>query len=443
MKIKYHDLIIFLGFSVITFLYSFYIFSPNLDEIWNYGFAYNIYNGLVPYRDFNMIIPPMFAFTIIPFFWLFGSSLFSFHLYVAIIVGLIILMMYKTIKYKAFLIFPIIILGYLPSYNLFCVFLFLILVLINDGNSKYKDIYLGIIIALIFLTKQTVGACLIIPCLFYSKKKIKTLISFMIPIFLFSIYLIINNAFLEFIDYCFLGLFSFAEKNGTFTFNSIIIILLCLFLGYKLIKNKFQNKIYFYGLMFQVVALPIGDIHHFFIAISVIVYVLLTEYNLSKIMYIYLLLFLYLTMSSITIGNAFSNGFDFSIDKEHELYYGRNLQSNFKKSIYQYEEVLGYVNKIEYDNLFVLASGSYFFKLSQKQELNKFDLINNGNMGYKAEDGYINDIKNICLNSKCVFIVEKYSSNKIRGQANDKILKYPEENYGLIYSLERFDVYIN
>ena len=33
----------------------------NLDELWNYNFASNIANGLVPYRDFNMIITPLLS----------------------------------------------------------------------------------------------------------------------------------------------------------------------------------------------------------------------------------------------------------------------------------------------------------------------------------------------------------------------------------------------
>lgn len=44
-----------------TFLIFTLIISPmNIDEIWNYGFSYNIYKGLVPYRDFNMVLTPFY-----------------------------------------------------------------------------------------------------------------------------------------------------------------------------------------------------------------------------------------------------------------------------------------------------------------------------------------------------------------------------------------------
>ena len=34
----------------------------NLDEIWNFNFARNIANGLIPYNDFNMLQTPLFPF---------------------------------------------------------------------------------------------------------------------------------------------------------------------------------------------------------------------------------------------------------------------------------------------------------------------------------------------------------------------------------------------
>ena len=41
----------------------FQIFIPlDLDEIWNYGFAHNIATGLIPYKDFNMVITPLYPF---------------------------------------------------------------------------------------------------------------------------------------------------------------------------------------------------------------------------------------------------------------------------------------------------------------------------------------------------------------------------------------------
>ena len=50
------------------------------DEIWNYGFAHNIYSGLIPYKDFNMVITPFYPFMMSLLFHLFGSSMLIFHI---------------------------------------------------------------------------------------------------------------------------------------------------------------------------------------------------------------------------------------------------------------------------------------------------------------------------------------------------------------------------
>ena len=46
-------------YFIVFFFFLFWnlIIQPvNLDEVWNYGFAHNIYKGLVPYLDFNMAV---------------------------------------------------------------------------------------------------------------------------------------------------------------------------------------------------------------------------------------------------------------------------------------------------------------------------------------------------------------------------------------------------
>ena len=96
-RVYYKYLLIILVFGLITFLYIFYIYPIDNDEIWNYGFAHNIYTGLIPYKDFNMIVPPLFAFCTLPFFVLFGDSLLSFHCFSALIAGLLMLSIYMKI----------------------------------------------------------------------------------------------------------------------------------------------------------------------------------------------------------------------------------------------------------------------------------------------------------------------------------------------------------
>ena len=436
---KYFLVVLF--FSLITFLYSYYLFPIDNDEIWNYGFAHNIYSGLIPYKDFNMIIPPLFAFSILPFFYLFGDSLLVFHLYSSLITGLLILFMYFKIEKKAFLIYPILMFGYLPSYNLFCVFLFTILMFMDDSKIKQKDLVMGFIVSLMFLTKQTIGVCMIIPVLFYSKKRLKTFTGFLIPILVFIIYLLCSNSFYEFIDYCFLGMFSFTSSNGSINGHIIIILLLCIFCIFKLIIGKFKNRYYFYALMFQVIILPTGSYYHFYVSLSVLVYAILIDNNISLKMFIYLLLYLYGTLIAINFANGIRNGIEFNPIKEGR-YYGRNANEITYYYLDEYKKCLDYSNGLGYDHLFVFSKSAYFLKIKNEQVINKFDLINNGNMGYKAHNGYISDIESMCADDNCIFIVEKYDDVTI-GQTNSDLLNYPEEHYNLKKVCSVFWVYKN
>ena len=58
------------------------------------------------------------------------------------------------------------------------------------------------------------------------------------------------------------------------------------------------------------------------------------------------------------------------------------------------------------------------------KEINKFDLINTGNMG-ADEKNYINEIEKICKNKNCIFIANKVPA----GQLSSTIINYVNKNY--------------
>ena len=100
-------------------------------------------------------------------------------------------------------------------------------------ESQYIKYYLiGIILGLLFLTKQSVGLCLCLVSFYYLfkdyKKFFKRVGGFLIPVGIFIIYLLITKSLYNFIDLCFLGLFDFAGNNGKvfniFFFVSLILL---------------------------------------------------------------------------------------------------------------------------------------------------------------------------------------------------------------------------
>ena len=93
MKEKFRKIRPYIKYFLIFFFFLFWnlIVQPvNLDEIWNYGFVNNIYRGLVPYRDFNMVITPFFPMLMAIPFYIFGSNMLIFNIEQAFILTVIL-----------------------------------------------------------------------------------------------------------------------------------------------------------------------------------------------------------------------------------------------------------------------------------------------------------------------------------------------------------------
>ena len=64
---------------ILSFLFSFvffYVFqSIYCDEVWVYGFSYNISKGMIIYRDFNVLQMPLYFFIASLFIKIFGNYL--------------------------------------------------------------------------------------------------------------------------------------------------------------------------------------------------------------------------------------------------------------------------------------------------------------------------------------------------------------------------------
>ena len=100
--------LLFILIFVVTFCYTYFISFLNLDEIWNYGFSYNISCGLVPYHDFNMLQTPLLLFLGSIFITIFGNHLWSVHIFNSLLISFMMLVMYKINGKKMFILYPII-----------------------------------------------------------------------------------------------------------------------------------------------------------------------------------------------------------------------------------------------------------------------------------------------------------------------------------------------
>ena len=74
-KKKCLSLFFFISIFLFCVFYLYFFRNITDDELYNYGYAHNILNHLVPYRDFNMIVPPLFAYLCALFQFVLGDKL--------------------------------------------------------------------------------------------------------------------------------------------------------------------------------------------------------------------------------------------------------------------------------------------------------------------------------------------------------------------------------
>lgn len=428
----------FLFIYIICFVYSFFFTTVYNDEIWNYGFSYNIASGLVPYKDFGMLQTPLFFFLASIFIKLFGNYLFVFHMFNSIIFAGIIYISYNKLKYKSFILVPMIFLNCYPGYNLLSLLILLIIINLVDEEFRYKDYIIGFLVGIMFLTKQHLGVCLLLPLLCYSKNKIKALIGFLTPIVLLLIYLIFNNALFEFLDYCFLGIFDFGESNDIWLFFPIEAII-CLIMVYKLLKSKFKCKELFYILMYQIVTVPIFDDYHFMIGFIPVLFYFLMVKKIAcyKIKY-FVIISIFIWFCSTFMIHEFEK-LNFYDDKNSYLF-GRNVAEYVRL-----DEISDYIrnNSNKYDHIYFFSKNAFYVKLNVSYPLDKYDMICNGNMGYNGSVRYIQEINDFCSDNKCMFILYKYEFDNEIVQTNRDIVQNVIDNYRFYETVHWFDIYVN
>ncbi len=426
MKKKFKKTKIFVKYFLLFFFFLFWnlIVQPiNLDEIWNYGFAHNIYNGLIPYKDFNMIITPLFPIIMSLPFYIFGSSLFVFHVEQAVLLTVIFYLLDSYLKEKSyllllFMIFPLSIA--FPSYNLFLFLLFLIIVKLED--MKANDYLIGLVLACFILTKQTVGLLMLLPSLYYfkyPKKIVKRFIGCFIPIIFFIIYLLYFNSFFQFLDLCLFGLFDFVSNSkgvNIFFFFSILMIGL---IFYFIKKDKYNIKNY-YLLSFFSIVLPLFDLYHFQIFFIAFLFVVFLETDFK--IYLNIRLFVFLLLIGLCIINLY-----YRIDGK--VIYPNNIKYfEYRYLTGKYIQFSDSINQLieKYDDkeIIFLSADGYYFNIINDLKIDYLDLINTGNWGYNGSEKLLKVIKK---KENCVFFVDKeeIGSNK---QTDQNVLRYVIEN---------------
>lgn len=437
-KLNIKSVIFYSAIFLIFLIWNLLLVPVNLDEVWNYGFAHNIYNGLIPYKDFNMVLTPLFPFLMSLPFHIFGSSMLVFHIFNALMLTALMYFLKKLFGDKSliFLMFLFLPLPVsFPSYNVFL--FFLLVIIIYCEKEKTNDYVIGVILALLCLTKQSTGVCMLLPSLLYIKdfKKIsKRFIGFLIPCFIFLFYLIFNDCLYEFFDLCLFGLFDFAAGNGK-GFN-IYWILFLLIIGvtiYFIRKDK-KNINNYYVLAFYTVLIPLFDTYHFQIMLLGFLMILVDKIKIIERINLKLFVFgVIVGVSLITLFYRIEDVFVYPNKINHFEY--RLLD---KDSIEFTEEMNEFILENKDKNIVYLCSNGYYFKIVNDIDISYLDLINTGNWGYNGSEKLFNSVLNV---ENAIYVVDESELSEIK-QTDKKVLNYVLENGKKIKSIRIYDIYI-
>ena len=435
--------------KVMKYFFAFFIIlifnlicSPiNLDEIWNYGFANNMYRGLVPYLDFNMVIPPFYPWLMSLPFYLFGSSMLVFHITNSLILTACLFLLEKMYQDKMwifFLFFFFPVNSTFPNYNLF---LFILLVLLCYTEKEFVPKYswghylVGFLLGIVILTKHTIGIVLLLPSLYYVKEKealLKRMIGCLVPVLIFTISLVISGSFSSFINLCILGLFDFSYNSEFFTIY-MFFFLIILFSTIYFIKKNPKDIINYYVLCFYSIVVPIVDLYHFLYAFFA--FLLLICSRIKKKYFNYPVLSIICVLAFFVI-TAKDNSFDIS-------YYPNDV-NHFEMRFINYERLQftkkmnRFLDENKDKKIIFLSSDSYYFKIINDEDIGYIDLINQGNLGYHGSWKLLSKIKD--MDNDTLFLINP--NETVHNQTDPMVLEYVLEYGKKIKNIDFYEVYV-
>ena len=407
-----------------------FINTPNYDCIWNYGFSYNISIGKIPYRDFNMIISPFYNIIFAPFLSMFGNYLIVFFILNSLMYSFVIVLISKKIGKNYF--FILLYMATLPAtftYNSFIAFLTILILLIYDSNFKYREELISLVIGLIMITKQNIGFIMLIANFLVTNNKIKNMIISIIPMIFLCIYLAINNALYEYIDFCYLGLSKFSNNFNLCISVTIIIIPIIIWLFRKLIITKDKRIIYVLSFMFLLY--PLIDETHLLPALIPFLYYFFLSVNDKKIHLIVkeclIIIFFILVYISYPFTLSNSNSFLYLINvSENTDYYLKNFGN--------------YITSNNDKDIYLFTSDAYFIKLYLNIDISFYDIINVGNLGSNPQK-YIYKLDENCGKKECLFIIDDEFNNNVPSNQLDRNFKeHIEKKYHFKETLPNGDI---
>lgn len=495
----------FIIIAVALFLVVFsFILSKSissLDELWNYSFSKNIADGLLPYKDFNLVQTPLLFFVTAVFLKFIFNGLIVTRILAAVLAVVILIMVYLILskltqnKYINIFILLNICLIMIPFFALdynFLVLLFALIILNYELKSKNSDLLklnikqdflVGIIAGLAIITKQSTGLIVAIAYVGYKwlaiRKKEDFILAFkiglsrglgvLVPIAIFLTYLFITNSFNDFLSFCVFGVSEFSNSVSYFDLLTlerydvsvkilaIMVILVIIYSIIYLIKNfKFESlenknilKLFVFGIASFIVVYPISDDIHFLIGSVILVilsvYIAATHLKLEKEntkkhlknLVIYLNYIIAVILIIVMCFNYYK--YITNNDYTHNLnhYNGVPLHENMVKAINFVNEYIE-EEKLQNNNVYIVDGDACLYDIPADRYNKYFDLLLKGNLGKNGVESVIEKIQELDDNSTFLILQDIYTLN---WQVPEEVIDYIKDNYSLIGKIAIFDVY--
>lgn len=467
----------------------------NLDEIWNFNFARNIANGLLPYKDFNMLQTPLLSFFVGAILKIFGQELFVMRIASAFLGAGIIFVSYKILKtlklntkwsiFASLLIFLFIKDKFYLDYNyaiLFVTLLIIYLELKYKGYNKKYNFLIGLLAGTTILLKQSAGLCITAITIFYlilerrDKETVKLvlyrLLGAIIPAILFIAYLLITNSITGFIDYCIQGIGTFnnsisylklLKNKGMISFLAIFVPITLIILLVKNIMNIKDRKInenYLILFVFSfaqfILIYPIADDIHFIVSVipTVIVMLYFIIMNIQEVKNIKISIFIEHFMNIITISfigilllQAVNDGYLYIEQEKSVLKHFKNIPitESLQNRILEVDKFITDM-KQQNINVYILDSEAAVYMIPLDRYNKDFDMFLEGNLGAKGEEGQIEKIQemqkdNAETEQEKNLILIKNETMQLNWQTPKKVINYVRENLEKIGTISFFEIF--
>lgn len=447
------------GIALLIFLKELLCVANNLDEIWNYNLSRAIVMGFVPYRDFNMVMPPLFIqFMALPL--LISKTLFMYRIASSIFLTFTMWMFYKIVQWETdsrFALFvTLITIPFLDiaTYNtMFFVCAMAAYIILTKCESNRAIFVMGMVTTISALGRQTSGTLLIFASLglliaFSDKeKRLKRSIVYMLGAFLvgiiFLIYLLSTGSFLKFWEYCFFALYK-TEGNSAFNLTGVAGLVLtaagCIIDIFKYRKTKEKKRIIhlILGLTVFTIGVPIVDLMHvvytglwFSLPIAAIVREFFGE-KIKKSIWIMVDTFAVLLSLELTF---FSFSGAVFVDDIDEFRY-----VPVRSYIDLFAEIAAFNRDLESEGhrVYVFAKESAFFSIINDEYNAPYDLFLKGNLGLTDPMDYV---KEACSDpNNYILMTEGYQESN--WEAPEGVYEYVTTHCHPVFSYAQYVWYV-